>query len=141
MIKVTIILAPEQPSGWPLAQAPPKTFNFSIGIFKILLLTRDTTAKASLISKKSISSWVLPASFKAFGIAKDGAVVKWAGSWAASPQPIILAIGFKPKASTFSFEANTIAAAPSLIVDEFGAVTVPSVTKAGLTVLNLASLS
>ena len=81
------------------------------------------------------------ACFKAFGIAKDGAVVKWAGSWAASPQPLILAIGFNPNSSTFSLEANTRAAAPSLIVEEFGAVTVPSVTKAGLTALNLASLS
>src|SRR5690606_3533429 len=93
----------------------------------------DTTAKASLISNKSTSSIVLPAFATAFGIAIAGVVVNQSGDCSASAYPITLAKGFKPNSSTFSLLINTNAAAPSLIFEEFTAVTVPSLINAGLT--------
>lgn len=54
LIKVTIILEPELPSGCPKATAPPFTFTFVASKPKILLFAKPTTENASLNSKKSI---------------------------------------------------------------------------------------
>ena len=48
-ISVTRMRAPEQPIGWPRAQAPPCTFTFSCGSLRSCIAAMVTTAKASLI--------------------------------------------------------------------------------------------
>src|SRR5437660_7153720 len=52
---VTTILAPDAPIGWPSAQAPPCTLTFSCGKESSCIAAMATTAKASLISKRSTS--------------------------------------------------------------------------------------
>ena len=39
-IKVTIILVPDAPIGWPRAMAPPFTFTISFGIFSSLMTAK-----------------------------------------------------------------------------------------------------
>ena len=63
--------------------------------------------------------------FRAIGIARDGAIVNFFGSVAASPIERILARGFRLLDSTKPLVASTNAEAPSFNVDEFAAVTVP----------------
>ena len=53
-IKVTRILAPEHPKGWPNDTAPPFTLTISGFISRIFRFANATTEKASLISNKSI---------------------------------------------------------------------------------------
>ena len=79
-----MILAPLHPSGCPSATAPPLVFTFEASSFNKFVLTIPTTENASLNSKKSISAEVKLAFSKAFGRAKEGAVVKYLGSCAAS---------------------------------------------------------
>lgn len=50
-----INLAPDIPMGWPIEIAPPFTLTFFTSKPKIFIFARAATAKASLISKKSIS--------------------------------------------------------------------------------------
>ena len=63
--------APEQPSGWPRAIAPPLTLSFSSSMPSSRAQARTWEAKASLSSIRSISSSVRPAASRARGIA-DG---------------------------------------------------------------------
>ena len=84
LIKVTIILAPEQPRGCPKETAPPFTFIVSLSKPKIFALAKPTTEKASLNSKKSTSATDKPTLSNAFGKAFAGAVVNHFGSCAAS---------------------------------------------------------
>ena len=68
--------------------------------------------------------------------------MKSIGFLAASPQPLILAKGFKPNSFNFASETKINAAAPSLILEAFGPVTVPfSFWKTALADLSLASLN
>lgn len=107
-----------------------------------LMLARATTLNASLISNASTSSRDTPAFLSALGIAREGEVVNLLGSWAASAQLRILAIGFRLSSFSFASETRTTAAAPSFSGDEFGAVTVPVPgMKAGLTVRSFSGLS
>ena len=73
----------------------------------------------------------MPAALIAFGMAMEGVVVNHIGSCAASAKPRIFAIGFIPSSCAFSLLINTTAAAPSLMVEAFAAVTVPSFVKTG----------
>ena len=57
---VPICRAPVQPSGWPRAMAPPFGFTFSIGMPNFLTLYVAWLAKASLISKTSMSDRLRP---------------------------------------------------------------------------------
>ena len=66
------------PRGWPMAMAPPCGFTFSYGIFNFSMEYTACEAKASLISKKSISCRLRPVFSNTFGIANAG------------PTPIIL---------------------------------------------------
>src|SRR5690606_18786153 len=76
---VTTMRAPEAPSGWPSETAPPLTFTRSAERSSSLLLAMATTENASLISKKSTSSMVMPARSSARGIALAGDVVNHSG--------------------------------------------------------------
>lgn len=90
-------------------------------------MANTTTLNASLISKREISLIDKFAFFRAIGIAKDGAIVNFFGSVAASPIETILASGFKFFDLTKRLEARTKAEAPSFNVEEFAAVTVPKI--------------
>src|SRR5690554_405977 len=85
LIRVMMIREPDEPIGWPRAQAPPCTLTFSAGNFNSLMAARVTTAKASLISNRSTSSNVQPAFFSTFSIEPIGAGVNSAGkrAWVA----------------------------------------------------------
>ena len=90
-----------------------------------------TTEKASLISQRSMSLALRPALSRASLAASTGAVVNQSGSWAKDAWLTILPRGFTPRDSAFSADVTTNAAAPSLILDAFAAVTVPCLSKAG----------
>ena len=63
-----------------------------------------------------------------------GAVVNHSGACATLAYATMRAIGFQPFAFAFSSDVTTRAAAPSLIFEEFAAVTVPSFWNAGFNV-------
>mmetsp|Transcript_23976 Transcript_23976/g.77959 ORF Transcript_23976/g.77959 Transcript_23976/m.77959 type:complete len:230 (+) Transcript_23976:1045-1734(+) len=50
------------PKGWPMATEPPLTLHLSSGILRASMLYRDTTAKASFTSHRSMSSTFSPGS-------------------------------------------------------------------------------
>src|SRR5690554_687019 len=85
LIRVMMIREPDEPIGWPRAQAPPCTLTFSAGNFNSLMAARVTTAKASLISNRSTSSNVQPAFLTTFSMEPIGASVNSAGkrAWVA----------------------------------------------------------
>ena len=80
LIKVTMILEPELPSGCPKETAPPFTFTLFESNPKILLFAKPTTENASLNSKKSMSESSRFAFFNAIGSAFAGAVVNHSGA-------------------------------------------------------------
>ncbi len=53
--------APEQPTGWPMAMAPPLTLTFSMSKPSSRATATDWAAKASLASTRSMSSILRPA--------------------------------------------------------------------------------
>src|ERR1700678_4818626 len=59
-ITVTRMRAPEALIGWRSAQAPPLTLTFSYGRPRSRIAAMATTAKASLISKRSMESLLHP---------------------------------------------------------------------------------
>jgi len=128
---VTKILAPEAPSGWPNATAPPLTLTLSAESCNNLLLANATTENASFNSTKSKSLTEMPARLAAMGRANDGVVVNHSGVCSASAKPSIFAKGVRPNSFNFSPLTKITAAAPSLIVDALAAVTVPSFLKTG----------
>lgn len=73
-----------------------------------------------------MASILLPAFFKAFGMAREGAVVNHNGSVAASEKPSIFPMIGKFKDKAVSLSAKIMADAPSLMLDALAAVTVPS---------------
>ena len=93
-----------------------------------------TTAKASLISKRSTSSAVQPVFSNSLRSAPTGAVVNQPGSWAWVLWPTTTASGARPSLSAVERRIITSAAAPSEIELELAAVTVPSLRKAGFRV-------
>ena len=70
-------------------------------------------------------------------VALVGVVVNHLGSCDESANEIIFARGLSPSSLAFSKLIRMIAAAPSLMVDAFPAVTVPSFLKTGFNFLNL----
>src|SRR5689334_15006949 len=93
---------PDDPMGCPRATAPPRTFTFSMGIPRILLLANGTAENASLISKKSMSETLRPAAEMALGKEMEGATGKSIGFPAPSAYDRILANGFNPNSLAFS---------------------------------------
>src|SRR5512137_844037 len=89
-------------------------------------------ANASLISKRSMSSGLRPASFRAFGIATAGPMPISSGAQPATAKTVILARGLSPRALAFSAVMSRAKAAPSVICEELPAVTDPPALKAGL---------
>ena len=96
-ISVTRMRAPEAPIGWPSAQAPPLTLTFSWRRPRSRIAAIATTAKASLISKRSTDSLLQPVLSNRTLRAADrrGREVFWRGrvgsvrrrSWRAARRP------------------------------------------------------
>src|SRR6266850_1237653 len=119
--------APEAPSGWPMAIAPP--FGLTRGSFRstFISLRQPSTwlAKASLISMMSISASFSPARSRARGIAYAGPTPMMRGSTPALAADRMRAIGFFPLLFPHPLDPMTSAAAPSLIPEALPAVTTP----------------
>ncbi|GBD91042.1 hypothetical protein BMS3Abin04_01766 [bacterium BMS3Abin04] len=96
-----------------------------------MFVARETTANASLISNKSILSVVIPAFFKTFEIESAGANGNSIGALAAADWATISTNGIKPNSKAFSSAITSKTAAPSLIFEEFAAVTIPFLSNAG----------
>src|SRR5450759_4022592 len=129
---VVISRAPEPPSGWPSAIAPP----FGVTVFMSapgsISQALTTVANASLTSIAPISSSRSPERASAFAVAGIGPVRMVTGSTPASAKVWNRAIGVSPSSRAFSLVITCRAAAPSEICEEFPAVTTPSSVKARL---------
>ena len=107
--------APLHPSGWPRAMAPPFTLTFSWGTPCSAIQAMGTGAKASLHSKRSMSSIDMPDFSRAYAVAGMGPVSMKIGS---SPRTLMWwmrARGVRPWSATACSEATSRAAAPSLV--------------------------
>ena len=93
-----------------------------------------TTAKASLISKRSTSSTLQPTLSSSLRIAGIGAVVYQAGSWLWVAWALISARIGRPSRSACERRVRTSAAAPSALAEALAAVIVPSARNAGFRV-------
>ena len=82
--------------GWPSAMAPPFTFTLSRSSFRSRMNFSATTAKASLISHRSMSSTVRPARSSAFFAAGTGAFSMRVGQSPMLIAEMIFARGFQP---------------------------------------------
>ena len=103
--------------------APPLTLTLLMSKCSSRATAMDWAAKASLASIRSMSSMVTPAFFMALREATTGPTPMILGSTPPWPQPISLAMGFRPYLATASPEASTMAAAPSLMPEALAAVT------------------
>src|SRR5271165_4553813 len=99
----------------------------------------ETAANASLISYKSTSVACQSNCRSNLVMAPTGANVNHSGSRAKLAYPRIRASGLRPAEAEKDSRANTSADAPSEILEELAAVTVPSFLNAGLRVGILAT--
>ena len=129
MLQLLYILRPRLMA---LAIAPPLTFTFSSGKFNSFTTAILWAAKASFDSTKSKSLIVQPAFFMARLEDGIGPEPIKEGSTPQLAHETILANGCRPYFSACSLVITKTAAAPSLIPEEFPAVTVPLFLKAGL---------
>lgn len=116
---VTICLAPVAPRGCPKAMAPPLGLTFSASSPNSLIQYTAIEAKASLISKRSISS-LLNLNFpSSFGIATDGPIPMILGArpWTVAPQNFAIIVC--PILSAVERFMSSTDAAPSVTCEEF----------------------
>ncbi|TWH41917.1 hypothetical protein L612_004300000130 [Rhodococcus rhodochrous J38] len=123
--------APDMPSGWPSAIAPPLTFTFAGSMPSSRAETMPTAANASLISTRSRSFGSTPSRSQALAIARAGCDCRVESGPATTPWRPISAIQLRPSSSALALLITTTAAAPSEICEAEPAVTVPSFEKAG----------
>src|SRR5215831_19912578 len=90
----------------------------------------DWDANASFNSTRSMSEIFKPALCNALFVAGTGPIPMIEGSTPATAIETIFAVGFNPNFFTADSLASNMAAAPSLMPDEFPAVTVPFSMKA-----------
>ena len=117
-----MIMAPVAPSGWPMAMDPPFTLTFSSGTPISLMNFIGTTAKASLISNRSIWSIVRPALARALRAAGIGPVSMMVGSAPESAVATTRARGVSPSCLPFASDPISTAAAPSTMPELLPAV-------------------
>src|SRR5258708_6597570 len=129
---VTSTRAPDAPTGWPIAIAPPLTLTLEVSQPRSLLTAQACAAKASLASIRSRSPMLQPAFFSAAREAGIGPVPMILGSTPAWPHETIRPSTFLPSLAACFAVISTTAAAPSLIPEALPAVTVPSFSNAGL---------
>jgi Kef-type K+ transport system membrane component KefB len=128
---VVVILAPEQPSGWPIAIAPPFTLTSSGSSLSSSMTAMACAANASFTSARPRLSGRHPALASSRVSAGTGPIPMKSGCTPAEAVPAYLAIGSAPAAAAARSDISTRPAAPSLSGDEFPPVTVPSLRKAG----------
>src|SRR6185437_6879394 len=131
-------LAPVQPSGCPSAIAPPFTLTRSGSKSSAAITASAWQPNASFNSITSISFNPTPARFSALGIAATGPMPIISGATPAVAYPASRASGRKCSSRTRLSDAISAAAAPSLICEEFPAVTVPWARNAGLSAASAA---
>src|SRR5450830_182715 len=90
-----------------------------------LMLITATAAKASFISKRSISSRVRPAFLTAFSVTCEGTMGMFLGGPATVAHERMVPRGSFPNSSVFSPDIKSTLSAPSFIPGAFPAVTVP----------------
>src|SRR6266481_1323064 len=108
---VTSTRAPEAPTGWPIAIAPPLTLTLEVFQPRSLLTAQACAAKASLASIRSRSPMLQPAFFSAARDAGIGPVPMILGSTPAWPQETIRPSTFLP---SFSKAGLSLAMASSV---------------------------
>mmetsp|Transcript_2204 Transcript_2204/g.5966 ORF Transcript_2204/g.5966 Transcript_2204/m.5966 type:complete len:230 (+) Transcript_2204:2367-3056(+) len=128
--------APLMPSGCPIAMAPPFTFTMSRLSLSLSMQYSACDPKASLISKRSISSTPRPAFSNTAGMATAGPIPITLGSTPATAKARNVARGFNPRRLASARVISMTMAAPSLSCDAFPAVVLPFESKTGF---NLAS--
>src|SRR5262249_29243592 len=132
----------DDPTGCPRAIAPPLTLVLSQSISpigpsvlyfacqaadgKTRAQARTWAANASLISTRPISFQLSPARLSASGVATAGPSPIRPGSSAQNAEPRIRPSGERPRAFAADALMTSMAAPPSVICDEFPAVTVPN---------------
>ena len=126
-----ISLAPEHPSGWPSAIAPPFKLIFSSGHSPLLMTKSDWAANASFNSIASRSLIVIPAFSNAFSVAGKGPLPMRSHSTPAMAREIISARGVRPCFFAKASLVRRTAAAPMEKGELDAAVTVPFSMKAG----------
>src|SRR4051812_37146807 len=128
---VTSTRAPEAPTGWPIAIAPPLTLTLEVSQPRSLLTAQAWAAKASLASIRSRSPMFQPAFFSAARDAGIGPVPMILGSTPAWPHDTMRPRIVLPSLAACLAVISTTAAAPSLMPEALPAVTVPSFSNAG----------
>jgi len=128
---VVVILAPEQPSGWPMAIAPPFTLTSSGSSLSSSMTATAWAAKASLTSTRPRSSACQPARASSRVIAGTGPIPMKSGCTPAAAVPAYRAIGSTPAADTARSDSSSRPAAPSFSGEELPPVTVPPGRNAG----------
>ena len=124
--------APVMPNGWPSAIAPPLTLSLSSSMPRSRADGTTCAANASLISTRSMSSMVMPASFSAFLVASTGPSPMISGDSPETPVEITRASGVRPSSAAFVSDMTISAAAPSLSGQALPAVIRPSGRNTGL---------
>src|ERR1700676_3495915 len=115
------IIAPVAPSGWPSAMAPPLTLTLDESSWKACRKRSTTEAKASLISKRSMSDSFIPAVLSTFLVTSTGPVSISAGSEPILAKARTRARGLRPAFCPASLLPTRTAAAPSTIPEELPA--------------------
>src|SRR4051795_8046466 len=133
--------APDAPTGWPIAIAPPLTLTLPVSQPRSLLTAQACAANASLASIKSRSAMFQPAFFSAAREAGIGPVPMILGSTPAWPHDTMRPRTFLPSLAACLALISTTAAAPSLMPDALPAVTVPSFSNAGLSLAIASSVA
>src|SRR2546430_13153040 len=128
---VTSTRAPDAPTGWPIAIAPPLTLTLPVSQPRSLLTAQACAANASLASIKSRSAMFQPAFFSAAREAGIGPVPMILGSTPAWPHDTMRPRAFLPSLAACLAVISTTAPAPSLMPDALPALTVPSFSKGG----------
>mmetsp|Transcript_38446 Transcript_38446/g.96508 ORF Transcript_38446/g.96508 Transcript_38446/m.96508 type:complete len:301 (+) Transcript_38446:321-1223(+) len=124
--KVAMSLHPVPPKGWPNAIAPPLTLILSrLPPVKVFATARGTGAKASLTSRRSMSSGRRPERRKASAVAGTGPSSMITGSAPTTAKDTILALGRRPNFWRPCSLHTRMAAAPSQICEAEAGVTIP----------------
>ena len=114
-------MAPVAPSGWPIAIAPPLTLVTSWVMPMSFMKRIATAAKASFISKRSMSPTSRPALASALRVAGAGPVSMIVGSAPETAVATIRARGVRPSAVPTSSVPIVMIAAPSTMPEELPA--------------------
>mmetsp|Transcript_25129 Transcript_25129/g.63060 ORF Transcript_25129/g.63060 Transcript_25129/m.63060 type:complete len:206 (-) Transcript_25129:235-852(-) len=123
--RLAICRPPVQPSGCPRAMAPPFGFTFSMGIWRCSIDMVACEAKASLISKMSMSPTCSPAFSSAAGMAYAGPTPINLGSTPTTAKLLMRARMGKPSSLAALRRAKRTSEAPSETWLAFPAVVEP----------------